>query len=503
MVQEGKIGRDSYLLVESLDRLSREQVRVALGRFLALLDAGINIVTLTDPPKVYKHDSTDTLDIMLSVLVMSRAHEESNTKSERVGKAWKAKQDKAREGKPVAKTLPSWLRYEDGQYYEIPARVAAVQRVFQLAIDGYGKGRIATILNAEGIPSFKAGMGKFSGTWGTSSIDKVLTSAAVIGIYQPKSRNKATGRLEPVGVPIEDFYPVIVPPTTFHAARNAVESRRLTKATKQSENFNVFQGVVRCIHCGAALHLTDKGKPPKGGKYLSCANNRKGTCKTPLVRLDHAEHLLPLILARLDSMALVKDSGAKLAKDLAAIDGRIADQQAKLDKAVAAFTLAPSPDVAQIIAGMRASLTELGNQQAVVQGELAAEDAIGFDTFMQRLDLQSMPGRNRANGLLKRLDVLVFACPEGSIVSQEGQLLFGVSYKDGVAGYRDLSPWKHHKASPDAPLHVAAAKALMHATKPHFVPPLQAGALAYRLEADLDEARYEDLPDEGHPAGEY
>jgi len=465
------------------------------------LNAGINIVTLTDPPKVFEHDSTNELDIIISVVMMSRAHDESRTKSDRVGKAWKAKQDKARDGKPVAKTLPSWLRYEDGQYHLIPDRVSTVQRIYQLAIDGYGKGRIAQILNAEGIKSFKAGLGKFSGTFGTSSIDKVLSNKAVMGLYQPKSRNGGKGKLEPLGEPIEGYYPVIVHPDTFHAAKAAVEARRTGKATKQSDNFNVWQGVIRCALCGAALHMTNKGKPPRGAKYLSCANNRKGICKAPLIRLDHSEQLLPLILARLDSMALVKDSGAKLAKDLSAVEGRIVEQQSKLDKAVAAFEVEPSPDIAASVRRMRDALTELSGQREHLQGELAAEDAIGFDTFMQRLDLESYEGRNRANALLKRLGVLVYGARSRLMVAQERQLRFGVAFVDERAGYLELNPWK--RQSPDELPHVAALKALKAISTVHFIPPVQAGGSAYAIEEDADQARYDALEDEGHPAGEY
>ena len=43
LVEEGKIERGSYLLLESLDRLSREQVRQALPFLLSLVSAGINI----------------------------------------------------------------------------------------------------------------------------------------------------------------------------------------------------------------------------------------------------------------------------------------------------------------------------------------------------------------------------------------------------------------------------------------------------------------------------
>src|SRR5579871_1970349 len=44
MVQAGKVPRGSYFIVESLDRVTREQIMVALGLFTQLINAGIRIV---------------------------------------------------------------------------------------------------------------------------------------------------------------------------------------------------------------------------------------------------------------------------------------------------------------------------------------------------------------------------------------------------------------------------------------------------------------------------
>jgi DNA invertase Pin-like site-specific DNA recombinase len=47
-VEAGKVPRGSHLLVESLDRLSREQVKIALSLFLRIGQAGITLITLMD-----------------------------------------------------------------------------------------------------------------------------------------------------------------------------------------------------------------------------------------------------------------------------------------------------------------------------------------------------------------------------------------------------------------------------------------------------------------------
>jgi len=47
-VRANAIQKGSYLLVESLDRLSRQQVMKSLGIFTEIINAGINIATLAD-----------------------------------------------------------------------------------------------------------------------------------------------------------------------------------------------------------------------------------------------------------------------------------------------------------------------------------------------------------------------------------------------------------------------------------------------------------------------
>src|SRR5206468_1443297 len=59
----GRVPRGSALIVESLDRLSRDQIRPALQLFLALQDHGITIVTL-QPEREYPPDATDAVALV-------------------------------------------------------------------------------------------------------------------------------------------------------------------------------------------------------------------------------------------------------------------------------------------------------------------------------------------------------------------------------------------------------------------------------------------------------
>ncbi|MGE9627561.1 recombinase family protein, partial [Escherichia coli] len=75
----------SFLLIESLDRFSRQNAMQAVNLFTSLLLNGITVITGIDK-QVYRQTevNTETLQqLMFSVMLFSRANEESSTKSHR------------------------------------------------------------------------------------------------------------------------------------------------------------------------------------------------------------------------------------------------------------------------------------------------------------------------------------------------------------------------------------------------------------------------------------
>jgi DNA invertase Pin-like site-specific DNA recombinase len=403
-VKDGTIKAGSVLIVESLDRLSREEVTTALIRFLQLLDEGIEIVTLTDG-KVYRKGG-GTEDLILSIFIMSRAHEESAIKSKRVRDAYAKKHELARaEGKPMGNAKPMWLELSDDkkQYVLRPDRAAIVLRIYQLAIDGYGKGASSKILNIEGVPSFK---GK---TWGVSSLDKVLNNRAVLGEYQPYSvQVDDTGVRQKSGEPIPNYYPAAIDESTFYQAQAAITGRRVSGASKQSANFNVWQGVAKCALCGSAMHMVNKGKPPKGNTYLHCYRARKGLCTGKVVRLDSSEVFFKEMLSVLDSKSLIQDNSGKIGTEIVVNEARLTEKKDLLAKYLGLFTESPTSAVNALIVRTEHEIGELEKQGVVLQTSLASEKTISKQDFLEKLDLVSYEGRNRANMLLKKLGILVF-----------------------------------------------------------------------------------------------
>lgn len=150
-VEQGRIVPGSVLIVEGLDRLSRAEPIQAQAQLAQIVNAGITVVTASDG-KAYSRETlkAQPMDLVYSLLVMIRAHEESDTKAKRVRAAirrqcegWMAGTYRGliRNGKD-----PVWVRLVDGQWQLIPERVEAVRLGLDLYRRGYSALRIIQAL---------------------------------------------------------------------------------------------------------------------------------------------------------------------------------------------------------------------------------------------------------------------------------------------------------------------------------------------------------------------
>ena len=401
LVKDKSIAPGSVLVVESLDRLSREHVKSALPRFMDLLNSGISIHTLKSK-KTYTTDY-DELDLFQSILEMSRSFQESSFKAGRVADAWRAKQDAARSGVPLGKSCPAWLDlvYANGIDHKPTgftpnARVATIKKIFQLTLDGFGRNIIARMLNAEGIDAFRVK------SWGASSINKVLTSEAVLGVYQPSMVED--GKRVPRGEPIANYYPPIIDRATFDSARAAVSGRFSAKTRKQSERFQLWQGIGKCALCQSPLHSFTNGRKD-APVYLRCYNAKKGICTAGSIRADSLETIFKEILAKLNVLALVQSSASTINAKLEVVTGTLIGERAKLKEFKDAYAGKRSATVLDLIYETEVTIATLETEKSGYVADLAADQIVDKADFFARLDLETYVGRSRANSILKRLKV--------------------------------------------------------------------------------------------------
>lgn len=359
LVKQGKVARGSYLIVENLDRLSREHIRPALTLLLNLIDDGIRVVQLLPVEQVFD-DGVEPMTLMMAIMELSRGHSESRMKSERVGAAWRRKKEKAAEGVPLTRQVPAWLTVEGERFKVVKAKADAVRRVYRMAVDGHGIGVITKRLNAEGVPPIARGT-----KWARSYVAKLLTNRAVVGEYQPHTGHSGATR-KPDGPPIPGYFPAIVTEELWFAARSAMADRR-NKPGRIGRRVNLFAGLLRDARNGGTLQVLDKGKARGCGPGLVSYDAVQGVpgavyLSFPLVAFEQA--VLPW-LRQLDPREVLAPHAAEEDQE-AVLEGRLDKVRTRIERAKAA--LEETDDIRAVIDKLR----EWEGEEKALSAALAA-----------------------------------------------------------------------------------------------------------------------------------
>jgi DNA invertase Pin-like site-specific DNA recombinase len=250
LVEAGRVPRGSFLIIENLDRLSREHIQPALLLVLNLLQAGIRIVQLA-PSEMVFDDNSDTMPVMMMMMELSRGHGESAMKSNRLSKAWDAKRSEIGRRKLSGKG-PFWLTLSEDKtrFVKKPEAVALVQRIYRMGREGYGSATIAKKLNAEGVSS------PYGKPWNNVSVLHILRSRAVLGEFTPH-RGPANSRV-PAGPPIADYFPRIIQDDEFWAVQNAIKLRLAQRGPRGRRVANLFTGLLKDARDGEPIYLNEK-----------------------------------------------------------------------------------------------------------------------------------------------------------------------------------------------------------------------------------------------------
>lgn len=247
-VKSGRVEPGSFLLVENLDRLSREDAGEATELFLSIVNKGVAVVQLSPAVMEFRRP-VDMMSLMFAIVELSRGHSESAMKSERVGKAWARKQREAGE-RIVTRRLPGWVRLAGGKLVLDRERAALVRRIYRMAIEGAGGMTIAKRLNAEGVPVL--GRAKVKGravAWSNVGVRFILTTRAVLGEYAPYR----TDRHRETGGAVPNYYPAVVDERTYYAAQAAMKTRAAVGRGRRGKHVNLFAGLLHDARDGGPV----------------------------------------------------------------------------------------------------------------------------------------------------------------------------------------------------------------------------------------------------------
>jgi DNA invertase Pin-like site-specific DNA recombinase len=281
-IKTGRVAPGSILIMERIDRLSREEIDEAYEFFRSILRAGVDVVT-ERPERRYTKKDLNNFAVVLEVkFAMYLAHEESAKKSERIGAAWAAKKLQAEKRKaPVSISCPAWIelvgldgepvkvlgpdgkpvnrgrvRLSDADRYKyrvVPDRAAVVRRMIDLTLDEeLGADRIAHILNDEGTPCFGRGPNKKGrdgkdrdkkARWTPNYVRGILKSPALYGAYQRRGVD-AEGNVRLQGEPIPEFYPPVIGYEKWLALQKVIKANFRACGRPGDGEANLFTGII-------------------------------------------------------------------------------------------------------------------------------------------------------------------------------------------------------------------------------------------------------------------
>jgi DNA invertase Pin-like site-specific DNA recombinase len=253
-IQDGKIASGSTLLVESLDRISRQEILKSLAILQSICDAGITVHTLSDSKSYNAENINDIGSLIYSLLIFSRSNEESKLKADRLKEAWVSKFENI-ENRILTRNTPFWITYdEDKKEFYLNDRVNVIRKIFSMSIEGYGAVSIIKELHKHHTlypPLTKSG-------WNTATIQYCLVSPASYGTFSSKY----------TVTPIPKYFPEAISYQEFLLSQDARQLRNNGRGSGRKGNTytNLFSRIIVCGGCGSPVNYQTNGR----NAYLRC-----------------------------------------------------------------------------------------------------------------------------------------------------------------------------------------------------------------------------------------
>lgn len=266
-VDEGRIPSGSVLIVEGLDRLSRAEPIQAQAQLAQIINAGITVVTASDGREYNREKlKAQPMDLVYSLLVMIRAHEESDTKSKRVKAAIRRQCEGWIAGsyRGVVRNGgdPSWLSWNGSSWDLIPERVEIARFAIAKYREGLGADRTQQLLIERGY-----------------NVDVLGANAQQLYRLVKLSALKGTKRLSVDGENYElhDYYPRLMSDLEFDELQVLTTQRSRRRPKGAIPGVITGIGMTWCGYCGTAMTgVNQMAKIKADGKLRDC--NRRLVC---------------------------------------------------------------------------------------------------------------------------------------------------------------------------------------------------------------------------------
>ncbi|WP_167519806.1 recombinase family protein [Enterobacter cancerogenus] len=294
-VETGGYPEGTPIILESIDRLSRQGHEEATAILRRLTSTGCVVHSILDRQVIHRSDLKTFIGAMQIIAVAERGREESDIKSERVSSSKKRNYELAKLGKKlVTKNLPGWIYLDQKGKMQIdPVKQKLVQEIFEMRLAGHTYQGIAEAMTNRGEPVLNERKG--AQRWLPNSIRTLLHSRSVIGVLPASKVNEEYKE-------IEDYFPSAITKDLFYAVNDLnVPAVRSREKKQYPETVFLFKGLVKCRYCKGNVFMNG-AKPGYWGR-IRCIGHHDKVCDAPsLPRYDFEQSLITRIFPLLKSM---------------------------------------------------------------------------------------------------------------------------------------------------------------------------------------------------------
>lgn len=282
--RKAKLGHFSngvVLVVEHLDRLTRQGWEEALDILRVLTGNGVTVITIDGPTYYPAGERIDMGKVMLVIVKAEAAHDHSHEKSKKLKKAWALRVEAIQGGEKRAFTplLPAWMEVCPDTKAPVlnPHRAAVLREIYEWYDEGYGLPAMVRMLNGRQEPSWGYGARRSKAGWNTAYLHKLLTNRSVLGEYRPGSRGHSEIGKRDKGILVEGYYPQAIPADLFNRVQSRRSSRRTMGGKAEKTMSNLFSGMMFCRECGAAMYYQSQQRAGRLTNHKSRIDGRKLT----------------------------------------------------------------------------------------------------------------------------------------------------------------------------------------------------------------------------------
>lgn len=332
--------RGKTLVVENIDRLSRQGAKAAAQLIWALNEHGVSVATYHGDHVYAAGASSELMDLFRLIILAQTAHEESVNKSDRTRDNWASRFKQMEEGtltKPIPH-VPPWIKKVEGGHVLDEYRTRVLNEIFDLYIGGMGITRIANLLNQRNEPVWSSKSEETKNGWFYGYIWRLLTKRSALGEYVASDGRTIAA----------DFFPQAVTAEKFNQAQATLAMRKSNQKRSRNQNRNLLLQMVFCAQCDGGAHFHHTTDTPqtytnacglvrtyrrKTKRHLRCDRSRRKHQCDNSTKLDYdivegtiLQELLPQLVQRAprnDDEQALRETVAELTRQQDATKSRL------------------------------------------------------------------------------------------------------------------------------------------------------------------------------------